>query len=243
MQKELNVNHAKPLTERDFTPTDWKEVTDWTRKIYTYSGYLASPENPPPLRDMAICKGRLPRFCGNTQQEWVVLAHEINVANVCRRLGSYYAIPHALVHDGSESLLGDIPTPNKTQDMRALEDTIISNVYLSQGLDPFDEKILATVKYADAVSLVMEAERVLIPNAASYFTEVLGSKLNLSEAVKAVISPVLDNLIYLCSNSLKAFRPGGFVIEEYVKAVERMTTGGEEPREVFDEFLENIFVI
>lgn len=224
--------------EASFAPVDWKEVKDWKNKVFTYSGKLASPDDPPSVSDMAVCTGRLPRFSGNCQVEWFVLPHEINVANILYRMGHYKAIPYGLLHDGSESIFGDIPTPLKTKDILKLEESTISNIYARQGLDPHDQEILQMVKYADGVALVMEAEKTLLPEVASFFTETYGEHLHISPAVRSISSPVLERLIWLCNNRIKTFRPGGVLINAYVNSVQRMTLGGEDPKVVFEEFLE-----
>lgn len=233
--KLLNLKY-----EASFAPVDWREVEDWKNKIFTYSGQLASPKNPPPLYDMAVCTGRLPRFSGNCQVEWVVLAHEINVANILRRMGNYKAIPYALLHDGSEALFGDIPTPFKTKDMLKLEEETLTNIYLTHELDPHDKEMHELVKYADGVALVLEAEKTLLPKVAEYFTEKYGEYFHISPAVRHISTPVLERLIWLCNNRMQAFRPGGNVLNAYVQAVERMTLGREDPKTVFDEMLETM---
>lgn len=208
----------------EFQPVNWREVLDWERKIFTYSGQLASPDNPPSLFDIAVSTARIPRFTGNCQREWVVLSHQINVANICYKMGNYEAIPYALLHDGAESVIGDIPTPFKTKDIRDIEDKLLRNIYLRQGLTRISENE-PTVKFADAIALVMEAEKLLLPEVADYFTNGYASKINLSLAIRKLVEPNLVRLIDLLNYKPEVFKPQGKAVACYVSCLENMQDG------------------
>lgn len=85
----------------------------------TFSGRLVTPGNfgvPSPL-DLAVQRGRMPRFAGATDGWWSVLHH-------VRVLSSFAGeLPRALalLHDGEEACTYDTMTTWKTPEQRALE--------------------------------------------------------------------------------------------------------------------------
>lgn len=152
--------------------------------MLTLSGHLVLPgmDNAPTLEDIAVGLGRVPRFGGQTRCWWPVLLH----AHVCDRLMREQLQRYALVapadkpvtpadiaggrlvalfHDAHEAVTGDIPTPWKTDEVKAqqmlLDTRIFRNVL---GCDTPPHLMPAVVRSlmldVDRRALLAEAEVV-----------------------------------------------------------------------------------
>lgn len=103
--------------------------------ILSYSGKkigLGLP--PPPIEDIAVSLGRLCRFTGHCRRWYPVLLHSMVVADLtlgCTRGG--------LLHDSAECYLGDVPTPFKTPELKALELRLLMPI-LSKYLLPEEQE-------------------------------------------------------------------------------------------------------
>jgi len=199
-------------------------------RIFTYSGEIADVDNPPPLHDMAICLGRIPRFCGNTLTYWPVLGHVINAGNIAYKMRKDNVIGHCMLHDGSESLLGDIPSPFKTKDTKSLEDKIITNVYKKYNLK-VTESILEDVEFVDRLCLILEAELLLCNRAANFFTEVYSKSIGLSQAQRNIGIPLLAKLVYIANKEPKSFWPEGWLVAGYCECIKKISEGSNQRKE------------
>lgn len=104
--------------------------------IYSYSGAkigLGLP--PPPLEDIAVSLGRLCRFTGHCRRFYPVLLHSMAVADFVFDENKRAA----LLHDGAEAYIGDIPTPFKSPEMKALERRLLMPIFSQYLTD--DEKL------------------------------------------------------------------------------------------------------
>lgn len=90
--------------------------------ILTHSGRKITRNSGVPSRtDIALALSRQPRFAGMTRQWWSVVDHSLFVAQIARNDGfSPEAQIAALLHDAHE-IMGDIPTPFKTEAQRQLQ--------------------------------------------------------------------------------------------------------------------------
>lgn len=124
----------------------------------TYGGNRVTIHSgAPSLRAIAVSQSRIPRFCGNCDHYYPVLAHSFTTAYI---MPEDVAI-HGLLHDAQESVMSDVPTPMKTDATREIEDRILGNVYESLGLKwPLPKDIAQAVKDADFKCLLAEAHLI-----------------------------------------------------------------------------------
>ena len=193
-------------------------------RIFTRSGQVATIHNPPPLKDAAVCLARIPRFCGNTLTHWPVLWHLFNAANIAYRMGDYSIIPHMALHDYSESVLGDIPSPFKTKDIKELEKIVISSTFKRYNLKE-DKKIWSSIDFIDRLCLVVEAEELLTPKVAKFFGEEFAPSIGMTEVHRTISKPFLKRLISIADNDRKAFDPDGWMVDLYVALIEDIGNG------------------
>jgi len=105
---------------------------------------LLTPDwSPVTLTDIASSLARLPRFAGHTLGTYAysVAQHSaLCAAAVFGETGDRQLAAAALLHDGHESAIGDIPTPVKAAlgapSVRALEDRLQAALFARFGLDP-----------------------------------------------------------------------------------------------------------
>jgi hypothetical protein len=137
----------------------------------TYTGRLVTPGNfavPSPL-DMALQRGRMPRFNGATRHWWSVLHHircmvglaQLRAPGTAVKVVSddYFhdqALAAILLHDAEESMSYDIMTTWKCGEQRSLERKLeakIYEAYVGPGvLEAYEDHI----KHLDRVSLFAE---------------------------------------------------------------------------------------
>lgn len=130
---------------------------------------LACPEQSHlTLHDIAFGLGRVCRFAGHTSRFYSVAEHCVHVA----RLVPFKLGHAALMHDGSESLIGDVSRPLKAMlpEYKAIEARIEADLarrFAFPG-DPPLELHHRDVKAADLAMCAVEA-RALMPNAPGYW--------------------------------------------------------------------------
>jgi hypothetical protein len=126
----------------------------WT---YSYSGRKVGPKDlSPTLDDISIALGRICRYAGNGVRFYPVLLHSFVVADLVPKNLKVYA----LLHDSSESLIGDIPRGFKTEENKVVEDEIMRNILKSFGLPKLDEYQQQIIKNADNEALCGEVYTV-----------------------------------------------------------------------------------
>lgn len=219
-----NVEFIKQKLPECLITEDGELTEGFNPRIFTYSGAIADINNPPPLEDMAVCLGRIPRFCGNTRTYWPVMGHLLNAANLAYCMKNFEIIGHCLVHDGSEALLGDIPTPFKTRDTRILENRIILNIYHMFNF-PVTEDLLDSVDFVDKACLVMEAEEFLTESVAKFFGENYGSSIGVTAIHRDLAKPFLAILKDIADKTPHEFWPGGTVLNVYRQLVTEISEG------------------
>lgn len=137
--------------------------------MFMYNGELVTPKNnkAPSISSVGIGLGRIPRFGGQTEEWYPVLAHVI----VCALMAPPEEAIHLLLHDAPEVCVSDVPTPWKTAAARKREDMILSRIYRDLGLKwPLSKKSLAKVKEIDAKALAAEAHALGHPKASHWPT-------------------------------------------------------------------------
>ena len=121
------------------------------------------------------------RFKGQTTRQIAVDEHCLRVARLagviqqCRGLELESPIElAALLHDAHESLTpwGDVPSPLKTEPMRALETDIDIAVYAALGIPMPDTQARQIVGLADLLALYFEA-MLWLPGASDWALDVL----------------------------------------------------------------------
>lgn len=123
------------------------------RFICTLSGTLAGPDvGAPSVQDAASALGKLCRYAGHSKEFYSVLIHSLVVSDLTEGVAKLYS----LIHDVTESVISDIPTPFKISPMKELEDKMYSRVLRDWNI-PYPEKhILIQVHQADVEALVGE---------------------------------------------------------------------------------------
>lgn len=94
--------------------------------IYSYSGQKLGPDwDAPCIEDIAVSLGRLARFAGHSVRFWPVLLHSMTVCDLVME----EAKGCALLHDGSEAVFNDIPTPHKSQENKKAEGIVLDKIF------------------------------------------------------------------------------------------------------------------
>jgi hypothetical protein len=100
----------------------------------TFTGRNVKADNTehPSLVDIAVGLSRQPRFGGQTRRWWSVLDHTLFGDELVKAEG-YARWPELrlawLLHDAHEALTGDIPTPFKGADIKALQQDLDVRIY------------------------------------------------------------------------------------------------------------------
>jgi 5'-deoxynucleotidase YfbR-like HD superfamily hydrolase len=127
---------------------------------FTYSGHVIEANSgSPSLDDIAVQLFRVCRYAGATQMFYPVGLHSMIVADLAPK----HLELEALLHDASEAVIGDIPSPVKTDDMRAIEHVIMSRIWKSLGFSEPSETNHKLIKIADRAALMAEAFIVAPP--------------------------------------------------------------------------------
>jgi len=205
--------------------------------IYTYSGKLCSIEDPPSIEDVIVSLGRIARFSGNTTYDFNVMAHSIHVAYILWVTGNDHLILQGMVHDATECMFGDIPTPFKNEATRYLEKYAASNMFKSYG---YDFTVFEPVVYtADKISLVMEARELLKGEA---WKTILSSVELPSWQVDNINPKFLRQLIQKCDKEKSKFRPpNGILYTKILALIAKLKELPKHQGEAFQDFLYECF--
>jgi uncharacterized protein len=133
--------------------------------IETFTGQQFFPDDPRPdevdIRDIAASLSKLCRFNGHTRVFYSVAEHCVLMAQYAyeSQHSTGYAL-EALLHDGAEAYIGDMPKPVKDMDpiFQAMEDKIYAAVARHFGLPPH---ISGVVKVWDVAMLKTERTAVM----------------------------------------------------------------------------------
>ena len=130
--------------------------------IQTFTGAFFDPFAPDPglidIRDIAHALANQCRYSGHTRVHWSVAAHSCLVSACC---SSEFRL-EALLHDGHEAYVLDLPTPLKRhesmQPYRSMEQAVEQAVRFRFGL-PLTTGL--EIRHADRIALWAEAEELL----------------------------------------------------------------------------------
>ncbi len=125
--------------------------------VRTYSGQYVNLIKPDldsiVITDIAVGHSREPRFSGQTRKPYVVGEHVIRGIPLCPtpETKAYF-----LLHDGSEYLFRDIPSPLKAllPDYKKMEKAFQCDIYTRFGLNPHE--IPPVVKEIDEMLKMLE---------------------------------------------------------------------------------------
>lgn len=126
----------------------------------TYTGKEVSPTSgAPSLEDIAWQLLHVCRYAGACRVNYTVGIHSMLVAD-------FVAVKHpklefpALLHDGTESCVGDIPKPFKSPEMRKIEDILEARIWEQFEIPAIDEEEHRIIKAADIRALCAEADLI-----------------------------------------------------------------------------------
>lgn len=127
----------------------------------TYTGQKVTPEGGSPiLEDIAWQLLHVCRYAGACRVNYTVGIHSMLVADFVVQMGyPLFEFP-ALLHDGTESCVGDIPKPFKSNEMRGIEDILEARIWKHFELpmpSPYAHRI---IKEADIRALCAEASLI-----------------------------------------------------------------------------------
>lgn len=140
-------------------PIDEEDTINKNPYIFSHSGQKIGPGfTPISIEDMAVSLGRICRFAGHGIKFWPVLLHSM----VVQDLVAEEAKGVALLHDGSEALISDVPTPFKNKLLKEFEKDILEDIFIHHLSDGHYEEwrsnpdIWKMVKIADTEAFLGE---------------------------------------------------------------------------------------
>lgn len=124
---------------------------------FTYTGKQVSSESgAPSLEDIAWQLLHVCRYAGACKVNYTVGIHSMLVADL--------VVPglefHGLMHDGTESCIGDIPSPFKSDEMRKMEKILSARIWQQFGFPALTEHEEKQIKIADIRALCAEADLI-----------------------------------------------------------------------------------
>ncbi len=121
--------------------------------ICTSSGRWVGPdEGAPSIQDAASALGKLCRYAGHCKEFWSVLVHTFVVDDLTKEGAKLYS--H--VHDTTESVINDVPTPFKIPTMKELEARMYNRILRDWKLPHPEKYVLLQVHQADFDALLGE---------------------------------------------------------------------------------------
>jgi 5'-deoxynucleotidase YfbR-like HD superfamily hydrolase len=113
----------------------------------------------PSIEDIAVGLGRQSRFAGQTREFYTVLCHSLVTGQVAREFwpDDQMLRRHLLLHDGHESMIGDVPTTWKGVFTRIDEAELDRRIAAEHGLEPLSDENMALLKSVDFAALRAEA--------------------------------------------------------------------------------------
>lgn len=123
---------------------------------FTYSGrQVGLNHEMPTATDIGIALGRICRFAGNGLRFYTVLQHSMAAADMLGGAGAPAEL-YALLHDATESIIGDIPRGFKTDELKQIEGELSDKLLESFSLAPMNLDKARLVKWADDRALLAE---------------------------------------------------------------------------------------
>lgn len=134
--------------------------------IQTYTGskwYLEPSKNTEYLLpDIANSLAKLARFNGHSRAFWSVAQHSIILAEqIYKKIGNKRYALAGLLHDGAESVIGDVPTPFRAmfEEAKNIEDIIELQIFKDYGVAEFYKD--RTIKQYDLRMLRTEIQQLM----------------------------------------------------------------------------------
>ena len=156
------------------------------RFVITTSGVVGDKIGQLNVLKAAPALGRICRFAGNCNQFWSVLQHSLVVNDLAHDSIKLLA----LVHDISETVISDIPSPFKIPEMQEIELRIQTRLYSSLGLNPSEEDF-RKLKEADHRAFIGEIGTVATEDLRKIYP---GRDLEAEEAVRKYLNyPIEDS--------------------------------------------------
>lgn len=119
----------------------------------SFTGRKLGPSySAPSLQDIGVCLGRLCRYAGNGKVFYPVLLHSFVVADL---LPSHLKI-YGLLHDSTEAILNDVPSPFKVESQRQMEQEMFVRILNENGVPPMNAGAHLMVERADHQALLGE---------------------------------------------------------------------------------------
>lgn len=127
---------------------------------------LTTEGGHPSLIDIAVGLSRQPRFGGQTGRWWSVIDHTLFGLELVKQQspGNRELQLAWMLHDAHEALTGDVPTPFKTPDFKAVQDDLDRRIYgafFQPGYETYVEFYLPLVKQVDLRAMRAEAMKLL----------------------------------------------------------------------------------
>lgn len=162
----------------------------------TFSGLRFYPTNPKPsevrIEDIAHAGSLICRWGGHAKRHYSVNQHQIHVS---QQLFNYYPDDfllqmHGLLHDATESYIGDMVRPLKVQMpmFNEIEENLMKVILKGLKVPKLNKEQTKLLKRADNELLLAERRDLLVPT---------GVKWNFTEQPAAMqISPWITNYVY-----------------------------------------------
>jgi len=124
---------------------------------FTYTGNIVEPSGgAPSLEDIAWQLLHVCRYAGACKVFYTVGIHSMLVADLLPAGLEF----QGLMHDGTESCVGDIPKPFKSNEMKQIEKILMTRIWEQFGYRPMHELEEKQVKTADIRALCAEADLI-----------------------------------------------------------------------------------
>jgi hypothetical protein len=182
--------------------------------IYSYSGRRVGPaedQESPSIQDIAVSLGRICRYAGGCVRFFPVLLHSFVVADLVEQDAKIYA----LLHDATESIVGDIPRGFKTDEIADVEDLMFEKILRAQQLPLPTAEQWMSVKYADNQALFGEVWTVGNAGLRTYYME--RNRMAEELALEYVRRFPPEECI----------QPDGLAVLEFVRRYRDYTVGGQ----------------
>lgn len=158
------------MTENLYTPDSIRTVSG------RYINMVMLDPETLHIEDIAHALGNVPRFGGHLPIFYSVAQHSLLVHDLVKDLEKPVRL-QALMHDASEALLGDMPSPIKAMlpDYQALEARVM--LVMSERFE-FDWPLCPEVKAADKQMLEIEWRELMLNEIGrtTYMTDMYASK-------------------------------------------------------------------
>lgn len=128
--------------------------------ILTATGERVSADTGvPTVADISLALSRLPRFSGHARQEWTVADHSLFCAALVGDADPVLRLA-VLMHDWHEAMTGDVATPWKGKELRALQEKFDYRIFKAYFPGVLTVELREQIKSIDRRALLAEAHVV-----------------------------------------------------------------------------------